>query len=90
MDSLLVANRSEVVKASQERPEPRNLLHVFPTFGFGGVPIRIASIINQVAEKFRRPIVSMDDCFDCACRIQPDIRIQFTHLTPIIHDGHRI
>ena len=56
---------------------PKRLLHVFPTFGYGGVPIRISNIINHFGDKYRHTLVAMDGCFDCRTRIKPEVRIEF-------------
>jgi glycosyltransferase involved in cell wall biosynthesis len=38
----------------------RHLLHVFPSFGVGGVPIRMARIINSLGRRYRHTIVALD------------------------------
>lgn len=57
--------------------QPRHILHIFPTFGLGGVPIRISDIINHFGERYRHTIVALNNCFDCKSRIDPELRIEF-------------
>ena len=54
-----------------------HLLHVFPSFGFGGVPIRICSIINHFGTRYRHTILSLDSCLDSRIRIDPAIDVDF-------------
>ncbi|MFQ5466925.1 MAG: glycosyltransferase family 4 protein [Kiloniellaceae bacterium] len=73
------------VMSAQARPtarppataRPPHLLHVFPSFTRGGVPIRIAGIVNLLGGAFRHTIVSMDGCFDCRGRLDPDLGVAF-------------
>lgn len=52
------------------------ILHVFPAFGHGGVPIRIASIINFLGTAFRHSIVSLDGCYGSQSRLRDDLDIE--------------
>lgn len=54
---------------------PPHLLHVFPSFTRGGVPIRIAGIVNLLGDAYRHTIVAMDGCFDCRSRLDPDLGV---------------
>jgi L-malate glycosyltransferase len=38
----------------------RLMLHVFPSFGAGGVPIRMTAIVNQLGARFQHAIVACD------------------------------
>jgi len=38
----------------------RHILHVFPSFGIGGIPLRMARIINALGSSFRHSIISLD------------------------------
>src|SRR5262249_11922717 len=44
-----------------QRPTVPHLVHIFPSFGFGGQQIRFAHIINRLADSFRHTVVSLDD-----------------------------
>ncbi|RMD63211.1 MAG: glycosyltransferase [Alphaproteobacteria bacterium] len=48
-----------------------HLLHVFPSFVPGGVPIRIATIINLLAGRYRHTVIAMDGRYECRTRIDP-------------------
>jgi glycosyltransferase involved in cell wall biosynthesis len=52
-------------------------VHVFPSFGFGGVPIRIADVINKLAPGFRHTILALDGCYDSGRRLVPNACVQF-------------
>ena len=54
-----------------------HLLHIFPSFGLGGVPIRISSIVNHLGQRYRHTIVALDSCLDCRVRIDPEIDADF-------------
>lgn len=56
-------------------PHPSHLLHVFPSFGLGGVPIRIATVINHFGARFRHTIVALDGCLDCRTRLDPAVAV---------------
>lgn len=53
------------------------LLHVFASFGLGGVPIRIANLINHLGADYRHVIVAMDGRFDSRVRIDATVDIQY-------------
>lgn len=50
-----------------------HLLHVFPTFAHGGVPIRISTIINHFGKRYRHTVLSLDGPTDCRSRLNPDL-----------------
>jgi glycosyltransferase involved in cell wall biosynthesis len=43
-----------------------HVLHVFPSFGIGGVPLRMVRIINHLGKQFRHTVVALDNNFDAA------------------------
>jgi glycosyltransferase involved in cell wall biosynthesis len=51
------------------------LLHVFPSFGIGGVPIRIAGILNHFGRGFRHGIVALDGDEACRRRLSPGLAV---------------
>ena len=55
---------------------PPHLLHVFPSFGFGGVPIRICNVINHFAGRYRHSIVALDNCLDSRSRLEDELQVQ--------------
>lgn len=58
----------------------RHLLHVFASFGYGGVPIRICDVINALGGGFRHTVVALDACFDARRRLAPDVDARFRPL----------
>ena len=59
---------SGVAKAKQ-----RHILHVFPSFGIGGMPLRMARIINALGSSFRHSIISLDGAVGAAETVSRDI-----------------
>lgn len=59
----------------------RHLLHVFASFGYGGVPIRICDVINGLPAGFRHTVVTLDGCFDAGKRLAPHTEVAFRTLT---------
>mgnify|MGYP001600503755 CR=1 FL=1 len=51
------------------------LLHVFPSFGIGGVPIRISGILNHFGRGFRHAIVALDGDETCRRRLRPELAV---------------
>lgn len=51
------------------------MLHAFPSFAVGGVPLRMVRIINHLGRRFRHVIAAMDDDFAAAERLATDIEV---------------
>lgn len=58
----------------------RHLLHVFASFGLGGVPIRICDVANRLPDRFRHTIVALDGCCDARSRLAPHVEVAFRPL----------
>ncbi len=59
----------------------RTLLHVFPSFGIGGVPVRVAQMANWFGKKYEHQIIALDGDFDCCERLDDAVdyqRVPFT------------
>jgi glycosyltransferase involved in cell wall biosynthesis len=54
-----------------------HLLHVFPTFDQGGVPLRISTIMNELGPEYRHTVVALDGGFATRRRIQPQVPIAY-------------
>jgi len=52
-----------------------HILHVFPSFGIGGVPLRMARIINHLGRRFRHTIIALDNNFDAAAGVARDLDV---------------
>lgn len=61
-------------------PGSRHLLHVFASFGLGGVPIRIGEVLSSLPEGLRHTIVALDSCFDARRRVAPHVNVQYRSL----------
>lgn len=69
--------------ADADRPpvKVRHLLHIFASFGLGGVPIRICEVINGLPKGCRHTVIALDGCFDARSRLAPDAKVEFRSLT---------
>src|SRR5262245_7956085 len=63
------------------RVKRRHLLHVFASFGLGGVPIRICDVVNALPVGFRHTFVALDACFDARKRLSPHVTAEFRELS---------
>src|SRR5438309_4720646 len=52
-----------------------HVLHVFPSFGIGGVPLRMVRIINHLGKRFRHTVIALDNNFDAAEGVASDLDI---------------
>lgn len=43
-----------------QQPSAPHLIHIVPSFGIGGQQIRLAHLVNRLAERFRHTVVSLD------------------------------
>jgi glycosyltransferase involved in cell wall biosynthesis len=78
---MILAGRHDDKTAPEARrsamPDPPHVLHVFPSFGLGGVPIRIATIVNDLGAAFRHTVIALDGAFASRSRIEPAVRIAY-------------
>jgi L-malate glycosyltransferase len=63
-------------------PSYEHLLHVFPSFGIGGVPLRMVRIINHFGRRFRHTVIALDNDFEAAAGIGGDVDMK---LLPMPH-----
>ena len=68
------------MKLERQQTRQRHLLHVFASFGYGGVPIRICDVINGLPLGYRHTVVALDGCFDARRRLSPQAAVQFETL----------
>lgn len=50
---------------------PPHLLHVFPSFGIGGVPLRMMRVINHFGDRLRHSVIALDGDFAAADNLVP-------------------
>ena len=62
----------EGVGSSRSRP---HFLHVFPSFGVGGIPLRMVRVINHFGERLRHTVVALDNNFEAAHHLAADIGV---------------
>ncbi len=67
-----VADAAAVAAASSRR---RHLLHVFASFGIGGVPLRMARVINHFGTRLRHTIIALDQNFEAARELADDLEV---------------
>ncbi len=59
------------------RPHVPHLVHVFPSFGHGGVPIRIATVVNHFGGRYRHTILALDGALGARSRVEPGLDVRF-------------
>ena len=57
---------------------PHHILHVFPSFGIGGVELRMASVLNGLPGQLRHSIIALGSNYDAASRIKPDVDVSYS------------
>jgi glycosyltransferase involved in cell wall biosynthesis len=60
---------STAVGAALRPPSREHVLHVFPSFGIGGVPLRMVRIINHFGKRFRHTLIALDGNYEAAAGI---------------------
>ena len=53
----------------------RHALHVFPSFGIGGVPLRMVRVINHVGKRLRHTVIALDNNFEAAEGLAADCEL---------------
>jgi L-malate glycosyltransferase len=71
----MISLSTEPVRRIGEPTGQALLLHVFPSFAMGGVPLRTCRIINHFGRQFRHTIIALDGNFDAARQVSSDIDI---------------
>jgi glycosyltransferase involved in cell wall biosynthesis len=66
---------------------PRHLLHVMPSFGVGGIQVRLARVANSLGRKYRHSVIALDGVDACRDRLQPGVDV--TVLKPAV-DKRRV
>lgn len=57
-------------------PDTPHLLHIFPSYVYGGVPIRIANVINHFGPRYRHTIVALDGNLESGSRLDPALGVR--------------
>ena len=77
-----MAALAEAVSTSASSLPREHVLHVFPSFGIGGVPLRMVRVINHFSKRFRHTVIALDNDFSAADGLDGDL---YVSLSP----GHR-
>ena len=67
---------SEAVNTAVPSLPCEHLLHIFPSFGIGGVPLRMVRIINHFGKRFRHTVIALDNNFAAAEGIAGSIEVK--------------
>ena len=54
-----------------------HIFHVFPTFGVGGVQVRMTDVINHLGHAFRHTILTLDGDDACKDRLSTELSVAF-------------
>ncbi len=65
----------EAVSTADSSLPCEHVLHVFPSFGIGGVPLRMVRIINHLGKRFRHTVIALDNNFEAAAGVSGDLDI---------------
>lgn len=53
-----------------------HLLHIFPSFGTGGVPLRMGRVINHFGRRFRHTVIALDNNFEAGRALADDLDVE--------------
>src|SRR6202007_1986641 len=72
---LTATTMATFAPAGNAAPSPlhQHVLHVFPSFGVGGVPLRMVRIINHFGKRFRHTVIALDNNFEAAGGLAGDL-----------------
>jgi glycosyltransferase involved in cell wall biosynthesis len=70
-----VGNASQAVEPDLSSLSCEHVLHVFPSLGVGGVPLRMVRIINHFGKRFRHTVVALDNNFEAAAGIDGSLDV---------------
>ncbi len=68
-----MATPAQSISESRERP---HFVHVFPSFGVGGVPLRMARVINHFGARLRHTVISLDNNLEAAQSFAGDLDVR--------------
>ena len=68
LSRILVPTRPAFTRGAKRG---NHILHVFPSFGMGGVPLRMARVINHFGTRLRHSVVALDQDFAAGANLTP-------------------
>jgi glycosyltransferase involved in cell wall biosynthesis len=79
-EEITIPARPAAGRSAERSQEQRLLLHVFPSFGIGGVPLRMCRVINHLSERFGRRfhhrIIALDGNIDAAAHLSAAAEVE--------------
>jgi glycosyltransferase involved in cell wall biosynthesis len=81
----LLKATSEAVSTGSPLVSREHVLHIFPSFGIGGVPLRMVRIINHFGKQLRHTVISLDGNFDAAAGVAGNIDVKLLALPDAKH-----
>jgi hypothetical protein len=70
-----VERTSEALDADLSSLSCEHFLHIFPSLGVGGVPLRMVRIINHFGARFRHTVIALDNNFEAAAGIDRSVDV---------------
>jgi glycosyltransferase involved in cell wall biosynthesis len=65
--------RADEIEGAAHPAANRTLLHVFSSFGIGGIPLRMVRIMNHFGKLYRHKIIALDGNFDAATELLDEV-----------------
>ncbi|MGC2203831.1 MAG: glycosyltransferase family 4 protein [Stellaceae bacterium] len=75
LEISVVEKPSDPANAALHCVHRPHFLHIFPSLGVGGVPLRMVRIINHFGKRFRHSLISLDENFDAAEGLSRDLDV---------------
>src|ERR1700751_6228895 len=82
-----VKTPSEAVGTAGSFLPCEHVLHVFPSFGVGGVPLRMVRIINHFGKRFRHTVIALDNNFEAAGGLAGDLDLVLSPVRALKRGG---
>jgi glycosyltransferase involved in cell wall biosynthesis len=74
----IAAPARRLAQAALRSPDDRpHLVHVFPTFGIGGIQVRFAALAGGLGERFRHTVLSLDGDYDAAALVPANAPVRY-------------
>ena len=76
--AMIAATRTPEPARGRSSPASDSIfvLHVFPSFGVGGVQVRMADVINHLGGTFRHTILALDGDYACKDRLSDAVQVK--------------
>src|SRR5258705_6176757 len=65
----------EAVSTAIPSPSCKHVLHIFPSFGIGGVPLRMVRVINHFGRDFNHTVIALDNDYAAADGFSGDVDV---------------